>query len=96
MDKNPDTYDVLIVGAGISGLYTGIELLRKKRGLRVAIAEKYKFLGGRTFTFNADISGQHYQWEEGAGRISKDHTMLLVSVNLRSNFVRRIDAGSRS
>ena len=78
MDKNPDTYDVLIVGAGISGLYTGIELLRKKRGLRIAIADRYKFLGGRTFTFNADISGQHYQWEEGAGRISKDHRMLLA------------------
>lgn len=73
-------YDVVIVGAGIAGFYVGVELLRSNRQrppLRVAIADKYKFLGGRTFTFKADISGTSYQWEEGAARISESHAMLL-------------------
>lgn len=73
-------YDVIIVGAGIAGFYVGVELLRSNRRrppLRVAIADKYKFLGGRTFTFKADISGASYQWEEGAARISEGHGLTL-------------------
>ena len=70
-------YDVIIVGAGVAGFFTGLELLRASPRLRIAIADKYKFLGGRTFTFKADISGAHYQWEEGAARISESHRLTL-------------------
>ena len=69
-----NTYDVLIVGAGISGFYAALHM---PKGARVAIADKYKFLGGRTFTFQKDISGVNYQWEEGAARIANSHTMLI-------------------
>lgn len=71
-------YDVVIVGAGVAGFFTGLELLRASPRLRIAIADKYKFLGGRTFTFKADISGVHYQWEEGAARISNAHMLTLA------------------
>jgi hypothetical protein len=73
-------YDIVIVGAGITGFFTGLDLLRSKKGLRVAIADKYKFLGGRTFTFKADISGIPCQWEEGAARISENHRLTLALV----------------
>lgn len=76
-EQNPDAYDVVVVGAGIAGFYVATELLRWRRGLRVALVDKYKDLGGRTFTFEADISGVHYQWEEGAARIRNDHHLLL-------------------
>jgi hypothetical protein len=72
-----DICDVVIVGAGIAGFYVGTELLRKHKGLRVILTDKYRDLGGRTFTFEADISGVHYQWEEGAARIRRDHEILL-------------------
>ena len=71
-------YDVVIVGAGISGFFIGNEILRASKGrLRVAIADKYKFLGGRTFTFKADISGINCMWEEGAARIAESHLLTL-------------------
>lgn len=70
-------YDICIIGAGMAGLYIGTELLRKRPRLRIAIAEKYKFLGGRAMTYSATVNGVHYQWEEGAGRISENHRLLL-------------------
>jgi len=72
-----DSYDILIVGAGIAGLYTAIEYLKRKPKARVAIAEAYHIAGGRMSTFSADISGVHYQWEMGGARISEHHGLLL-------------------
>lgn len=69
-----DTYDVVIIGAGIAGFTAATELLRWRPRLRIALADKYKFLGGRAFTYEADVSGVHYQWEEGGARISLQHT----------------------
>ena len=72
-----DSYDILIIGAGIAGLYTAIECLKRKPKARVAIAEAYHIAGGRVSTFSADISGVHSQWEMGGARISEHHTLLL-------------------
>jgi len=64
--------DTLIVGSGLAGLYCARELLKHSPHKTVVICEKYKLIGGRTFTFyHEDI-----QWEMGAGRISDDHTMV--------------------
>ena len=70
-------YDICVIGAGIAGLYTATEMLRHKKGLRICVVDKYKFLGGRVMTFRADISGIKYQWEEGAARISESHTIMM-------------------
>lgn len=67
------SYDVIIVGAGISGLFAALKILTRHPTCRVAIAEKYKALGGRTSTFQKGS----WQWEAGAGRIAKNHTMVL-------------------
>ena len=67
-----ESYDVIIVGSGIAGMYTGIHL--QKKGRRCLILEKYKELGGRTTTFKQNIGGLDLQWEAGAGRISEHHT----------------------
>ena len=72
-----DSYDILIIGAGIAGLYTAIECLKRRPTSRVALAESYHIAGGRASTFSADISGVNYQWEMGAARISEHHHLLL-------------------
>ena len=72
MDVSPH-YDVILVGAGISGLFAARELLKQHPDWNVAICEKYKALGGRTSTFHKD--GWH--WEAGAGRIHKSHTHVI-------------------
>jgi len=63
------------VGSGIAGLYAAVELARLKR--RVAVYEKHKDIGGRVYTFHQTINGNNLQWEAGAGRISKNHTIIM-------------------
>ena len=75
--KDSNTYDICIIGAGIAGLYVAVEMLRRKKGVKICIIEKYKFLGGRAMTFKGDVSGTQYQWEEGSARISERHTLMM-------------------
>ena len=71
-------YDVIIVGAGLSGLRVGIEVLLKYPHLRCCIIEKYGYNGGRIFTYRKKIKGVgDVQWEHGAGRISTSHKKVL-------------------
>ena len=74
--------DILILGAGIAGLRCGIQILRKRPSLQIAILEKYNYNGGRVVTFHKkleDMKGNcsNLQWENGAGRIHSDHTLVL-------------------
>ena len=44
-------YDYIIVGAGVSGLNTGIEILKRNPKARVVILERNSYrTGGRVFT----------------------------------------------
>lgn len=77
--------DILIVGAGVSGLYAAVELQKKYPEKRIVVCEKYKYLGGRTYTYKGD-----YQWEAGAGRIAADHDhlhALLKRYGLREQLI---------
>ena len=65
--------DILIVGAGLAGLFTARELLKKRPGTKVVLFEKYKQVGGRVLTYYKE----EHQWEIGAGRISSQHTKVL-------------------
>lgn len=70
------SYDCIIVGAGIAGLYATRELLKQHPTWNIALAERYKGLGGRTYSYEPPgLDGIH--WEMGAGRIHKSHTMLM-------------------
>jgi hypothetical protein len=69
-------YDCIIVGGGISGMCMAKYILQKHPKWCIAVAERYKGLGGRTYSYtHNDIT-----WEMGAGRVYKDHvhTMKLI------------------
>lgn len=69
-------YDLIIIGGGIAGLYTGIEVL-KKYNVSCCILEKYNYIGGRVVTFHTDVKGVGpLQWEGGAGRIATSHHLV--------------------
>ena len=72
---NTESYDVIIIGSGVAGLYCAVELLRKKRK-RVLVLERYKEIGGRAYTYKREIDGKKLQWEAGAARISEHHTRI--------------------
>ncbi|HVJ63400.1 MAG TPA: FAD-dependent oxidoreductase [Tahibacter sp.] len=50
LNRPPDTADVLIVGAGVSGLYCAWRLLNRDPNLKIAIVEKIGRIGGRLDT----------------------------------------------
>ncbi len=47
--KSSATYDVIVIGAGVSGLSAAVELA--SRGLKVLVCEKAPHAGGRTSSF---------------------------------------------
>ena len=67
------------MGGGIAGLSTGLATLDRIPKARVAILEKYGYIGGRMTTFHKKIPGlsQPVHWENGAGRISTSHKQVL-------------------
>lgn len=72
------SYDVLIIGAGLAGLRTGIKILTDHPHLKCIILEKYNYNGGRVITYHKTIPGVgKVQWENGAGRISTTHKKVL-------------------
>jgi hypothetical protein len=72
-------YDCLIVGAGISGIFSAREILKKHPNWKVGLAERYKGLGGRTYTYGKGST----RWEAGAGRVHRSHTHTM---NLIKNY----------
>jgi len=72
-----DTYDTVIIGAGMAGLYVAVELAKRGPKKRICLVDKYKFIGGRAFTYKGTVDGVQYQWEEGSARISTKHQLLM-------------------
>ncbi len=63
--------DYVILGAGISGLYLGVELLKKAK--KVLLIEKLDRIGGRIYSKKY----KETTYESGAGRFSDTHFRLL-------------------
>ena len=53
----------------------GLAILKKQPRARVAILEKYGYIGGRVTTYRK--GPHHIYWENGAGRISSAHKKVL-------------------
>jgi monoamine oxidase len=62
---------VIIVGAGIAGLNTAYQILKKKN-YSVLIIEKEKELGGRMYTKKVEIDKKSFSLEGGAGVLRDD------------------------
>ena len=73
-----DSYDYIIVGAGIAGLHTAIQIKKKHPKASVVVLERYNYNGGRVVTYKHTVPGYgKVQWENGAGRIHKEHQMVM-------------------
>ena len=66
-------YDFIILGGGISGLYTAYKLHKKHPRKTILILEKEGYLGGRVYTFH----NKYMTVDAGAGRFSKNHVLLM-------------------
>ena len=67
------TYDIVIIGTGIAGLYTAHRILQKDPKCKLLILERNDHPGGRIQTFkHGSVS-----IEGGAGRFNQNHVLLL-------------------
>ena len=70
-------YDIVIVGGGISGIYTMYNLKKKYPKLKVLLLEKEDRFGGRVYSFNAKVDNIDYVMDLGAGRIGHHHNLMV-------------------
>ncbi|KAE9548507.1 hypothetical protein FO519_008283 [Halicephalobus sp. NKZ332] len=70
--------DVLVVGAGISGLVSAREILKADPGLKVLIIEGKNRVGGRTHTVELKCAGgETEKWDIGGQWVGKTQTHII-------------------
>ena len=70
-------YDIIIIGGGISGIYTMYNLKKKYPRLKVLLLEKDNRFGGRIYTYFEKINNQTYKMDLGAGRLGFHHKRIM-------------------
>ena len=78
-------YDIIIVGGGISGLFTAFKL--SKTGYKIILLESTNRLGGRIKTYQKN----NEQFEAGAARIHNSHgkvLSLIEDLNLEEDLIK--------
>ncbi|WP_296704010.1 FAD-dependent oxidoreductase [Algoriphagus sp.] len=86
MKEIPKTSDIIIVGAGVSGLYAAWRLLRKNRKLKLTILDRLDRTGGRLDTDLINIKNEigeifDVREEEGGMRFTYEMTELMSLFN---------------
>jgi cytochrome b involved in lipid metabolism len=83
-------YDLVIIGGGISGLYTLYKLGKKYPRLKILLLESNERYGGRIYSYKESIDGQEYIMDLGAGRLGHHHTLinnLINELNLKDKII---------
>ena len=92
-------YDIVIIGGGISGIYSMYNLKKKYPNLKVLLLEKENRYGGRIYTYTEKINGETYTMDLGAGRLGFHHEKIMtlldelninneiISINNTENYI---------
>jgi len=73
------TYDVIIVGGGISGLYTASLLSKHDPALKIQVLEARDRLGGRLYSPNGHDMGGTWSWPHSDFHVNELANQLKVS-----------------
>ena len=73
-NRNNVSYDCLIVGAGMSGINTAYQLLKKKPQMKILLVEKNEKIGGRIQSINLH---HNQSYESGSIRFYPSHLLML-------------------
>ena len=83
-------YDIIIVGGGISGIYSMYKLSKKYPHLKVLLLESENRYGGRIYTFKTRIDNIDYHMDLGAGRLGFFQPLivnLIKELNLEKDII---------
>lgn len=69
------TYDIIIIGGGISGLYNYTQLINTNK--KIILLEKNNYYGGRIFQVNDKIYSQEFSFPAGAARFNLNHKHVI-------------------
>ena len=74
-------YDLVIIGGGISGLYTLYKLSKSFSHLKILLLESGQRYGGRIYSYKETIDKQEYVMDLGAGRLGYHHKLITSLIN---------------
>lgn len=77
-------YDYIIVGGGISGLYTAYNILKNNPSAKLIIFERNKIIGGRMNIYN--FYGTNVNIGAGIGRKNKDYLLIKLLDELKIKY----------
>ena len=80
-NHNTKNYDLVIIGGGISGLYTLYKLSKKYVHLKILLLESGQRFGGRIYSYKETIDKQEYVMDLGAGRLGYHHKLINNLIN---------------
>jgi monoamine oxidase len=80
-NNTKQAYDLVIIGGGISGLYTLYKLGKKYPRLKILLLESNERYGGRIYSHKEFIDGQEYIMDLGAGRLGYHHNLIISLIN---------------
>ena len=79
--KNHITYDLVIIGGGLAGLYTLYKLSKKYNHLKILLLESGQRYGGRIYSYKETIDGQDFVMDLGAGRLGHHQPLINDLIN---------------
>lgn len=68
-----NNFDIVIVGAGVAGLYTAYKLINKQKKIKICILESTQYIGGRLHTIDYD----GIKVDGGGARFNTDQHRIL-------------------
>jgi len=80
-NNNTKNYDLVIIGGGISGLYTLYKLSKTFSHLKILLLESGERYGGRIYSYKETIDGEDYVMDLGAGRLGHHHKLINELIN---------------
>jgi len=75
--NNNKMYDIIIIGGGISGLYTYHSLTKHVPKKNILLLEKNNYFGGRIYQHTDILFNHNYSFPAGAARFNKNHTEVV-------------------
>tara|TARA_B110001469_G_C9640937_1_gene322391 strand:- start:336 stop:1727 length:1392 start_codon:yes stop_codon:yes gene_type:complete len=83
IEMNDTHFDLVIVGAGFSGLEVAIQLSEKwkNQNKRILVLEQADYVGGRIRTVKDTYKGKQFSYEAGGARFNNNHKTLISVIS---------------